>query len=68
MLIRIKLNSLFATATRDAEILVLRAITHVVLSLRQVKPVTRRVLGYGMLAFSAGTALGAAVAVAAARI
>ncbi len=68
MLFRIKLNSLLAAATRDVEILVLRAITHVVLSLRQIKPVTRRVLGYGMLAFSAGTALGAAVAVAAARI
>lgn len=60
--------SLFSSITRDMEILALRAITHVVLSLRQVKPVSRRVLGYGMLAFSAGTALGAALALVAARI
>lgn len=62
------LASLFSSITRDMEILALRAITHVVLSLRQVKPVSRRVLGYGMLAFSAGTALGAALALVAARI
>ena len=62
------LASLFSSITRDMEILALRAITHVVLSLRQVKPVSRRVLGYGMLAFSAGTALGAALALVATRI
>lgn len=62
------LASLFSSITRDMEILALRAITHVVLSLRQVKPVSRRVLGYGMLAFSAGTALGAALTLVAARI
>lgn len=62
------LASLFSSITRDMEILALRAITHVVLSLRQVKPVSRRVLGYGMLAFSAGTALGTALALVAARI
>lgn len=62
------LASLFSSITCDMEILALRAITHVVLSLRQVKPVSRRVLGYGMLAFSAGTALGAALALVAARI
>lgn len=62
------LASLFSSITRDMEILALRAITHMVLSLRQVKPVSRRVLGYGMLAFSAGTALGAALALVAARI
>ena len=62
------LTNFFYSITRDAEILALRAITHVVLSLRQVKPVSRRVLGYGMLAFSAGTALGAALALVAASI
>ncbi len=62
------LTSLFSRITRDMEILALRAITHVVLALRQVKPVSRRVLGYGMLAFSAGTALGAALALVASRI
>ena len=62
------LTNFFSSITRDVEILALRAITHVVLSLRQVKPVSRRVLGYGMLAFSAGTALGAAFALVAASI
>lgn len=62
------LTNFFSGITRDVEILALRAITHVVLSLRQVKPVSRRVLGYGMLAFSAGTALGAALALVAASI
>ena len=62
------LTNFFSSITRDMEILALRAITHVVLSLRQVKPVSRRVLGYGMLAFSAGTALGAALALVAASI
>ena len=62
------LTNFFSSITRDVEILALRAITHVVLSLRQVKPVSRRVLGYGMLAFSAGTALGAALALVAASI
>ena len=62
------LTNFFSSITRDMEILALRAITHVVLSLRQVKPVSRRVLGYGMLAFGAGTALGAALALVAASI
>ena len=62
------LTSLFSSITRDIEILALRAITPVVLALRQVKPVSRRVLVYGMLAFSAGTALGAALALVASRI
>lgn len=62
------LTNFFSSITRDVEILALRAITHVVLSLRQVKPVSRRVLGYGMLAFSTGTALGAALALVAASI
>ena len=62
------LTNFFSSITRDVEILALRAITHVVLSLRQVKPVSRRVLGYGMLAFSTGTALGAALALEAASI
>lgn len=60
-------TSLFSSLTRDLEILALRAITHVVLTLRQVKPVSRRVLWYGMLAFSTGTALGAALALVASR-
>ena len=62
------LTNFFYSITRDVEILALRAITHVVLSLRQVKPVSRRVLGYGMLAFSVGTALGAALALVVASI
>ena len=62
------LTNFFYSITRDVEILALRAITHVVLRLRQVKPVSRRVLGYGMLAFSVGTALGAALALVVASI